>query len=295
MALIECNFYAPSLERKVTFNAIIPTDKSFFSEEEERRAAAATRGLKTLYLLHGGLGNYTDWLSGTRIHKWAQEQNLAVIMPSGDNQWWIDDLEGSSMIGNYGAFLGQDLIDFTRGTFPLSDGREDTYIAGLSMGGYGALVNGLRFSNTFSHIGVLSPGLMIGDLVPGYNAPELENLAGMMGPAFQRTLERSFGEGDSVIGSNRDYKGLILSLQESGASIPEIFMACGTEDFMLTRTRDYHEFLKREGVEHRYEEATGGHDWPFWDAFIKRILDWLPLEANVAEGRHSGNVVPVDS
>src|SRR5690606_1778832 len=99
-----------------------------FSAQEENSDGAA-EGFKTLYLLHGGLGNYTDWMGGTRIQMWAQEKNLAVVMPSGDNRWWIDDIEGSSMIGNYGRFLGEELIDFTRRTFPLSSRRQDTFIA----------------------------------------------------------------------------------------------------------------------------------------------------------------------
>ncbi|MGB3375764.1 MAG: alpha/beta hydrolase-fold protein [Microbacterium sp.] len=290
MALIEANFYAQTLERTVTFNAIIPTDKSLFSAQEENSDGAA-EGFKTLYLLHGGLGNYTDWMGGTRIQMWAQEKNLAVVMPSGDNRWWIDDIEGSSMIGNYGRFLGEELIDFTRRTFPLSSRRQDTFIAGLSMGGYGALVNGLRFADTFGRIGVLSPGLMLGDLVPGYDEPAQPSFDALM-PGNRRMMERAFGDGTSVVGTDRDYKGLITRLQQSGTDIPEIFLGIGTEDFLLERTREYHRFLQAHSVEHAYEEGPGGHDWIFWDAFIKKILDWLPLDERAADGRHSGNVLP---
>ncbi len=290
MALVEVNFYAKTLERTVTFNAIIPTDKSLFSSGQGEKSGASTEGLKTLYLLHGGLGNYTDWLGGTRIQMWAQEKNLAVIMPSGDNRWWIDDLEDSPMAGNYGRFVGEELVDFTRRTFPLSHRREDTFIAGLSMGGYGALVNGLRFSDTFSRIGVLSPGLLLGDLVPGYDEPQLESLDSLM-PGNRRMIERAFGDADSVLGSDRDYKGLIARLKESGAEIPGIFLASGVDDFVLTRTQDFHRFLERNAVEHHYEEGPGGHDWLFWDAFIKKIVDWLPLDEDAVDGRHSGNVM----
>lgn len=295
LALLECNFYAQSLERTVTFNAIIPTDKSLFSASPEGASDVPIQGLKTLYLLHGGLGNHTDWLGGTRIQMWAQEKNLAVIMPSGDNRWWVDDLEGSSMAGNYGEFLGKDLLDFTRRTFPLSSEREDTFIAGLSMGGFGALVNGLRYADTFSHIGVLSPGLMLGDLIPGYDSVESDKLGGVMGPGFKRTLERTFGEGTSALGSDRDYKGLVKQLKAANADVPELFLACGLDDFVLNRTRDYHEFLNQEGIAHHYEEGPGGHDWMFWDSYIKKVIDWLPLDENASDGRHSGNVMPSSS
>lgn len=291
MALAEVNFYAKTLERTVTFTAIIPTDKSLFSAGQEEKSGDRVEGLKTLYLLHGGLGNHTDWVGGTRIQMWAQEKNLAVIMPSGDNRWWIDDLEGSSMLGNYGQFIGEELVEFTRRTFPLSHRREDTFIAGLSMGGYGALVNGLRFPDTFSRIGALSPGLMLGDLVPGYDEPQLESFDALMGPGNRRMLERAFGEGTSVLGTDRDYKGLIMSLVEAGADVPGIFLAGGVDDFLLSRILDYHRFLQGSGVAHHYEEGPGGHDWVFWDAFIKKIVDWLPLDEDAVDGRHSGNVM----
>lgn len=292
MALIEVNFYAETLQRTVTFNAVIPTDKSLFSAPDEQ--APATEEFKTLYLLHGGLGNYTDWLGGTRIQMWAQEKNLAVIMPSGDNRWWIDDLEGSSMAGNYGQFLGQELIEFTRRTFPLSHRREDTFIAGLSMGGYGALVNGLRYSDKFSRIGVLSPGLMLGDLVEGYDDPPLPSMDAFI-PDNRRMLERTFGDAANLVGSDRDYKGLITRLRQSGSDIPGIFLAGGVDDFLLERIRDYHRFLQNQDVAHVYEEGPGGHDWTFWDAHIKKIIDWLPLDEDAVDGRHSGNVMPANA
>jgi putative tributyrin esterase len=295
MALIECNFYAETLERTVTFNAIIPTDKSLFIADQEQSTGFGAGSdhrpeLKTLYLLHGGLGNYSDWLSGTRIHMWAQEKNLAVIMPSGDNRWYIDDEEGSSQFGNYGRFIGEELIDFTRKTFPLSSRREDTFVAGLSMGGYGALVNGLRYPDTFGRIAALSPGLVLGDIIPGYSENDDQNLILALGDDYLRTLERVFGSPDRIVGSNRDYKGLITRLKDAGADIPGIFLTCGESDFIVARSRDYHRFLEREGVDHTYLEGPGGHDWTFWDSSIQTVLDWLPLDADARDGRHSGNV-----
>ena len=135
MALVQVNFISKMLSRTVTFNAIIPLDKISFGEEE----VAEEKPLKTLYLLHGAFGNYTDYLSGTRIQRWAEEHNLAVIMPSGENQFYVDK---PSRGENYGAYVADELVEFTRKMFPLSHKKEDTFIAGLSMGGYGALING---------------------------------------------------------------------------------------------------------------------------------------------------------
>ncbi|XAS74182.1 alpha/beta hydrolase-fold protein [Micrococcaceae bacterium Sec5.1] len=297
MAFIECNFFSETLQRTVTFNAIIPADKGLFADRREAPTGFdSTRShrpqnFKTLYLLHGGLGNHTDWVNGTRIHMWAQEKDLAVIMPAGDNRSWIDDPSGSALLGQYGQYVGRELVQFTRNTFPLSPRREDTFVAGLSMGGFGALVNGLRFPEVFSRIAALSPGLLYGDLIPGYDDLPNEDLSFAFGDSYRDDLRRVLGNLDAVVGSNRDYKGMLATLKRTGADIPGIFLACGESDIILNRSQDFHRYLNKLEVDHHYEEGPGGHDWTFWDGAIKKVLDWLPLSETAQDGRHSGNVV----
>ena len=151
MAIIEVNFISKCLMRVVTFNAIIPVDK--FGPQAEN---AEQKPLKTLYLLHGIFGNYTDWVNGTRIQAWAEANDLAVIMPSGENRFYLDDEKSGEL---YGEFIGKELVEFTRKLFPLSDKREDTFIAGLSMGGYGAIRNGLKYAENFGCVIGLSAAL----------------------------------------------------------------------------------------------------------------------------------------
>ena len=134
MAVFQVNFMAETLGRTVPLFAILPTDKSYLPGMERREEG---KPYKTLYLLHGIVGNYTDWIYGTRIQRWAEERDLAVVMPSGDNSMYLDHA-----VDRYGEFIGKELVEFTRKTFPLSGKREDTYIGGLSMGGFGALRNG---------------------------------------------------------------------------------------------------------------------------------------------------------
>lgn len=211
-------------------------------------------------------------------------------MPSGDNQWYLDDPDGIAMFGNYSQFIGKELVQFTRDTFPLSDKREDTFIAGLSMGGLGAVINGLRWNETFSHIGALSPGLMLGDYLDGYDYERYESIEGMAGSEYSKMLERILGDRKKVYGSYIDYKGAIKSLKASGANIPKTYIACGESDFILERSRDYHRFLQEESIEHTYKEAPGGHDWTFWDTHIKEFIEQLPLDETAVSGKHSGNV-----
>ena len=159
MAIIEVNFISQCLMRTVTFNAIIPADK--FGPQ----AAAQQKPFKTLYLLHG-------------IQAWAEANDLAVIMPSGENRFYLDDEKSGE---RYGEFIGRELVEFTRKLFPLSDRREDTFIAGLSMGGYGALRNGLKYAETFGCVAGLSSALIYAGLKDSDNsAPVLPSAASIM-------------------------------------------------------------------------------------------------------------------
>ena len=157
MALMEVNFFSKALMRPVTMNVILPADKVFFGEETEEE----NKPFKTLYLLHGVMGNYTDWVTGTCIKRWAEEKNLAVVMPSGANMFYMDHPNANE---NYSEFIGKELVKITRRMFPLSHKKEDTFIAGLSMGGYGAIRNGLKYHDTFGYIIGLSSALITEDM-----------------------------------------------------------------------------------------------------------------------------------
>lgn len=275
MAQLQVDFFSRCLMRQVTINAIVPVDKFSMSGQKVRE----DKPFKTLYLLHGIFGNHSDWISGTRITAWAQDNNLAVIMPAAENHFYVDCKASGEA---YGAFIGEELIEITRALLPLSNKREDTFIAGLSMGGYGAIRNGLKYWSTFGYIAGLSSAFILESAVNSTNDT----------PIFHQKrsfYEAVFGDLDQLMGSDMDYKALIMDLKKQGAQIPRIYMAVGTEDFLLEQNRDYHQFLLGQGVEVTYEEGPGGHEWNFWDKYIHRVLEWLPLE-DKAKGVNSGNV-----
>ena len=274
MAIIEVNFISKCLMSTVTFNAIIPVDK--FGPQAEN---AEQKPLKTLYLLHGIFGNYTDWVNGTRIQAWAEANDLAVIMPSGENRFYLDDEKSGEL---YGEFIGKELVEFTRKLFPLSDKREDTFIAGLSMGGYGAIRNGLKYAENFGCVIGLSAALVHDTWKDADNSAPIFT--------FRRNYyEAIFGEYDKVKGSDKDPKALLLKLKEEGRPVPKMYLCCGTEDGLVTAKRDFRDFLNENGVDLTYVEGPGKHDWVFWDTYIKKVLDWLPLNRTGA-GINSGNV-----
>lgn len=202
MAFIQMNIFSTSLMRTVPVNVILPVDKMIIPGMPAR----GDQPYKTLYLLHGILGNYVDWITGTNILRYAEENDMAVVMPSGDNANYIDHPAGMNYYGN---FIGKELVDITRKMFPLSHQREDTYIGGLSMGGYGALRNGLKYHNTFGAVIALSSALIVED-VPNRKAGEIN-------PLLSREFaEATFGDLSTLLESDRNPKYLVEQMRKEG-------------------------------------------------------------------------------
>jgi S-formylglutathione hydrolase FrmB len=255
MALIQVNYLSKALFREVPVNVILPVDR--FDADTNRYLNGKDRKYKTLYLLHGLLGNYTDWISQTRIQKWAEEKNLAVVMPSGDNAFYFNS---RTPWNDYGTFIGEELVDVTRRMFPLSEKREDTFIAGLSMGGFGALRNGIVYSKNYSHVAGLSSAVHI----------------------FEDTSEEAnIGLFDNIEDASKTNKNPWVAVEEMISEkrpIPNIYMACGTKDDLMPANISFRNYLQEKGIEVTWDEDDYGHDWDFWDSQIKKVLDWLPLE-----------------
>ncbi len=276
MAFLQVNLMSEALVRTVQVNVVLPVDKLRFPGMPARE----DKPYKTLYLLHGILGSSVDWVNGTRIQRYADENDLVVVMPSGDNAFYVDQPAGHN---NYGEFIGKELVELTRKMFPLSHKREDTFIGGLSMGGFGAMRNGLKYSDTFGYIVSLSGALVLDDM------PNRTNRS----PFFMERrdyAEAVFGNLDELLESDKNPKWLIKQLKKEGKPIPKIYMACGLKDSLLKANREMHEYLVENGAEVTYEEGPGSHEWDFWDTYIKKaIYEWLPTE-HAGLGMNSGNI-----
>lgn len=161
MAILTVSAYSTSLMRTVPFKVYLPTDNRDYQGN-----VVALPPYPTLYLLHGILGSDSDWLLHTRVAALAKQYNIAVVMPSGENRFYVDNERAHEY---YGEYVGRELVEMTRSMFPLSTRREDTWIAGLSMGGFGAMRNGLKYADTFGAIGSFSGAYI---LEQGLNATE---------------------------------------------------------------------------------------------------------------------------
>ena len=218
MALLQCTFFSQALMRTVPIQVVLPTDKALGPN------APAPKGpFPTLYLLHGIFGDQTDWVCGTRIQAWATERNLAVVVPAGENSFYVDNKKASAL---YGTFIGKELVDFTRRTFPLSTKREETFIGGLSMGGFGSIVNGLQNPETFGAVCALSSALILDSMME--NKEYTDFLMSTKG-----YYESVFGDLDQVKGGPNDYDALAEKVAASGGPKPKFYLACGTEDGLI--------------------------------------------------------------
>lgn len=256
MAVIQFNMFSQTLNRSVSLAAVIPI---------EIPAQFLPDKFKTVYLLHGYCGNHLDWLMTAPITDFAAQHNVVFIMPAGENSFFLNDEIRGAM---YEDFICKEVPAKCRKMFNLSDKAEDTSIGGLSMGGYGAMHSGLAHPETFGNVIALSSAL-ITDQVAGMHEGQGNGVAPFS------YYKHTFGDPATVLGSHSDPKALAKNLIESGVKLPNIYMACGSEDFLVENNRNLHNYLNELGFPHEYAEGPGVHDWVFWRAYLKNALVWL--------------------
>lgn len=263
MASMTCNYFSTTLKRNVSINVIIPTPEGNeqITNEKTVKSYHYKAGLKVLYLLHGAFGNYSSWLRFSNIERYAQKHCIAVVMASADNSFYQDMKHG----GSYHSFFTKELPAFVTNIFPVSNKRENTYIAGLSMGGYGAWFLALSNPELYSKAASLSGAVDIKGVYDGIKSDE------MSGP-FE--WENIFEETDKLAGSKYDLMALYKSCQKNN-NAPKLYQACGTEDFLYNSNLEIKNQLEAMNAELFYEEGQGGHDWDFWDKYIQNVLEWI--------------------
>ena len=247
MAHLVVDYYADALGVQTRMHVLLP----------QRLAAGKA---KTLYLLHGMSDDEGTWMRRTSIERYAEEKGLAVVMPDGGLGWYTDMYRGLA----WSKFISKELPALCRRFFPiLSDKREDTYIGGNSMGGYGALKCALRAPRTFSKVISLSGALDAADTA-------INNTV----PATRRYWEDVFGPAEDVPGSENDLFAAATALADP-ALRPKIYMWCGTEDFLYAQNTRMRDHLRALGYDLTYEESPGDHQWRYWDQKIADALAWL--------------------
>lgn len=243
MAFLTINFYSHELKTDSEFCVVLPND--------------GKAPFRTVYLLHGLENDHTIWTRLTSVERYANEMGLAIIMPNASRSFYTDMAYGR----RYYSYISQELFDYTRSILNLSSNREDTFIAGFSMGGYGALKIAFRNPEKFSAVASLSGAVDMGS----------KTMKEVMGDE----LHLIYGDMGKFYGSLEDVFHLANSYSEKGADSLRIYQTVGKSDYLYGDNQNFRKIMENRPSDFIYEEDEGDHTWDFCDKHIKRVLEFF--------------------
>lgn len=267
MALFQVKFFAETLGMCTSVNVILP-------QKIHGIGVAGSKGTKerypVLYLLHGASDDHTIWLRRTNIERYVASMDLAVVMPEVFLSRYENMLHGP----RYSDYITEELPKIMSQFFPISTAPEDQFIAGLSMGGMGALKSGLSKPEKYAAVGVFSSGNLF------YRSDQTTPLIQNRPSGGVPTSVSIYGTVDQSTLRGTKWDPFVLGEENlaAGKKMPRFFHVCGTEDFLLDsarKTRDW--FGKHPEIDYTYQEAPGAHTWEFWDTWVQAFLKWLEL------------------
>lgn len=258
MALIKLNHFSEALGMCREVNVIIPQKSTVGQIGVENKAL--TDKYKCLYLLHGLSDDHTIWLRMTSIERYAADYGIAVVMPCADKSFYCDMKYG----GKYYTYIAKELPKLMCEFFNISARREDNYIAGLSMGGYGAIKIGLKENDRFCKAAGLSS---VADV------KERSKIKTDGTRNFKEHFINIFGE-DVIIPDDEDL--FLLSQNKNNLTPkPDLYMGVGKDDFMYEDNVKLKEHIEKLDYNYTYNESEGAHNWEFWDREIVNVLKWM--------------------
>jgi putative tributyrin esterase len=217
---------------------------------------------RTLYLLHGHSDDHTAWQRWTSIERYAEAYNLAVVMPAVHLSFYTDMVYGPK----YWQFISEEVPTLVRDMFSLSSKREDNFVAGLSMGGYGAFKLALTHPERFAAAASLSGAVDIREVVKSHNDPANK--------VWLAEMRNVFGDLSKVPNSQHDLFTLAKKVAKAPVK-PRLYQCCGTEDFLIADNVRFRDFVRKLPLDLTYEEGPGEHNWFYWDKMIQNVLAWM--------------------
>jgi len=252
MAIFNATFKSKTFNSWVNFNVILPEP--------------CKEDCPWILLLHGLSGNENDWLRFTSAERYALSKGFALVMPNAENSWYTDQCYGKK----YYTMISEELINYVRSVFPLSKKREKTFIAGLSMGGYGALKIGLNQPEKFRGIASLS-GVV--DIYHRFRCDDIDR----WGIGFENLATCCWGENylEVLKDSKENIYSLLRDFDYNSSIKPCIFTACATEDRHYETNKVLHEYLSTLPFEQEWQCCKGEHTWNIWDYYLPQVMDFF--------------------
>lgn len=252
MALVTCNFFSDALEVGCTMNVVLPqpTEEQIGVDGD----AVPQTDFPVLYLLHGLSDDHSAWLRYTSVERYAAAAGLAVVMPAVNRSFYANERTG----GRYWDFISEELPAIVGNFFRVSQDPAHTYVAGLSMGGYGAMRLALSHPGKFAAAATLSGALDLDELS---SRPERVEL-----------FERIFG--DTI---PDDANVFTLLENADAAALPRIHVSTGTEDApgLVKGNRRFVAALEDKGADVTSDFRPGEHVWSLWDTLLPEVIDWM--------------------
>jgi len=228
----------------------------------ERRVNEPTH-YPVLYLLHGLTGHYSDWLSKTKLTQYATQYRLIIVTPEGNDGWYTD---GAAVpTDKYESYILEELIPDVERRFRAIKAREGRAIAGLSMGGYGALKFGVKYPERFIFAASMSGALDAATINVDNPRSTWE--------ALRVSVQQTYGSLGSATRAANDLHRLIRDFPaERLASLPFLYLDCGTGDHLIATNRELATILLERKIPHEFRQLPGKHDWVYWDRQVQEVL-----------------------
>jgi S-formylglutathione hydrolase FrmB len=241
------------MARDMPYRVVLPPDYNNSNE---------SRSYPVIYLLHGLSGHYDNWTDKTKLAEYSTKYSFIIVTPESGDGWYTDSV--SVPDDKYESYIVQELIPQVEKDLRTIPDRDHRFIAGLSMGGYGAIKFGLKYPEKFSLVGSFSGALGAATVSAKDFGPN---------SAITKTILSIFGIENSETRKQNDIFAMARDMSAGAIkAAPFIYMSCGTEDFLFANNRQFADVLDQKKIPHEYRELPGAHTWAFWDGQVQEFL-----------------------
>ena len=252
------------MKREMPYRVVLPSDYS---------APQSAKRYPVVYLLHGLSGHYDNWTDRTKLAESDAGRGFIIVTPEGENGWYTDS--ASTPDDKYESYILRELIPEIDKRFRTIPDRGNRAIAGLSMGGFGAVKFGLKYPEMFSLAGSFSGALGAASITE-------KQFPGAIG----KTIDAIFGvDGSDTRKSNDPFDLIRRATSDKIKAFPFLYLDCGTEDFLFKNNQEFIALLLEKDVPHEFRHLPGGHNWTYWNSQVEEFLEVAEKRLTTSQNR----------